>query len=82
MVGLWIVDNELEPVLMSYAKSESTNLATLVINDAVNQRLKPESENELFSTIPNTNEGHNIQLDTEEILKETNGNRTVNSRES
>ena len=57
-------------------------MATLVINDAVNQRLKPESENELFSTIPNTNEGHNIQLDTEEILKETNGNRTVNSRES
>ena len=44
MAGLWIVDNELEPVLMSYAKSESTNLATLVINDAVNQRLKPESE--------------------------------------
>ena len=69
MVGLWIVDNELEPVLMSYAKSESTNLATLVINDAVNQRLKPESEKELFSTIPNTNEGHNIQLDTEEILR-------------
>jgi hypothetical protein len=69
IVSLWIVDKELEPVLMSYAKSESTNLATLVINDAVNQHLKAESNNELFSTIPNTNKDHNIQLDTEEILR-------------
>ena len=40
MAGLWIVDNELEPVLMSYAKSESTNLATLVINDAVESAIE------------------------------------------
>lgn len=68
-IGFWIIDKELEPVLMSYAKSESKNLATLVINDAVEQQLKEKSEDTLFSTIPNTDQVDNIQLDTEEILR-------------
>lgn len=68
-VGFWIIDKELEPVLMSYAKSESKNLATLVINDAVEQQLKDQSDQGFFSSIPNTDQANNIQLDTEEILR-------------
>ena len=67
--GFWIIDKELEPVLMGYAKSESKNLATLVINDAVDQQLKESSEGAFFSSIPNTDEVNNIQLDTEVILR-------------
>lgn len=63
------MDKELEPVLMTYAKSESVNLATLVINDAVEQQLKEKSDDNLFSSIPNTDEVNNIQLDAEGILR-------------
>jgi sporulation protein YunB len=68
-IGFWIIDKELEPVLMSYASSESRNLATLVINDAVNQQLEEESDKALFSTIPNSDGTNNIQLDTEKMLR-------------
>ncbi|WP_338471918.1 sporulation protein YunB [Niallia sp. XMNu-256] len=68
-IGFWIVDKELEPVLMAYAKSESVNLATLVINDAVEQQLKEKSDDTLFSSIPNSDEVNNIQLDAEGILR-------------
>lgn len=52
---------------MSYAKSETRNLATLVINHAVDQQFEQAETNDLFRTIPNTDGSKNIQLNTEGI---------------
>jgi sporulation protein YunB len=65
--GLWYINKELEPTLMSYAKSETRNLATLVINHAVEQQFEEAETDDLFRTIPNTDGSKNIQLNTEGI---------------
>jgi sporulation protein YunB len=54
---------------MSIAKSESINLATLVINDAIDQQFKQAESKDLFRSIPNTEGSNNIQFDTENILR-------------
>lgn len=69
LVCLWIIDKELEPTLMSYAKSESRNIATLVINNAVDKQFEEAESEDLFRTIPNTDGSNNIQLDTEKIIR-------------
>lgn len=63
------MNKELEPTLMSYAKSETRNLATLVINHAVEQQFDQADTNDLFNTIPNTDGTNDIQLNTEGINK-------------
>ena len=68
-MGLWIINEELEPTLMSIAKSESINLATLVINDAIDQQFEQAESKDLFRSIPNTEGSNNIQFDTENILR-------------
>ena len=45
--GLWIINEELKPTLMSIAKSESVSLATLVINDAIDQQFE-QAERKIF----------------------------------
>ncbi len=52
---------------MSIAKSESINLATLVINDAIDQQFEQAESKDLFRSIPNTEGSNNIQFDTDEI---------------
>ena len=52
---------------MSIAKSESINLATLVINDAIDQQFEQAESKDLFRSIPNTEGSNNIQFDTENI---------------
>lgn len=37
--GLWIIDKKIEPTLMSYAESQTTKIATLVINKAINEQV-------------------------------------------
>lgn len=37
--GLWIVDRKIEPTLMKYAESETTKIATLVINRAISEQV-------------------------------------------
>jgi sporulation protein YunB len=54
---------------MSIAKSESVNLATLVINDAIDQQFEQAESKDLFRSIPNTEGSNNIQLDTENIVR-------------
>ena len=54
---------------MSIAKSESINLATLVINDAIDQQFEQAESKDLFRSIPNTEGSNNIQFDTENILQ-------------
>ena len=68
-VGLWIINEELEPTLMSIAKSESINIATLVINNAIDQQFEQAESKDLFRSIPNTEGSNNIQFDTENILR-------------
>lgn len=65
--GLWVINKELKPTLMSYAKSETRNMATLVINQAVEKQFEQAKTDDLFRTIPNTDGSNNIQLDTEGI---------------
>ncbi|MCQ6276554.1 sporulation protein YunB [Bacillus sp. V3B] len=67
--GLWIINKKLEPTLMSVAKSETINLATLVINDAIDQQFKQAESEDLFRSIPNTEGSNNIQFDTEKIIR-------------
>ena len=50
---------------MSIAKSESINLATLVINDAIDKQFEQAESKDLFRSIPNTEGSNNIQFDTE-----------------
>ena len=54
---------------MSIAKSESINLATLVINDAIDQQFEQAESKDLFRSIPNTEGSNNIQFDTEKIYE-------------
>ena len=54
---------------MSIAKSESINLATLVINDAIDKQFEQAESKDLFRSIPNTEGSNNIQFDTENILR-------------
>jgi sporulation protein YunB len=67
--GLWIINKELEPTLMSVAKSETINLATLVINNAIDQQFEQAESEDLFRSIPNTEGSSNIQFDTEKIIR-------------
>jgi sporulation protein YunB len=69
VTGLWIINKELEPTLMSVAKSETINLATLVINDAIDQQFEQAESEDLFRSIPNTEGSNNIQFDTEKIIR-------------
>ncbi|WP_071393665.1 sporulation protein YunB [Bacillus tuaregi] len=69
LICLWVIEKELEPTLMSYAKSESRNIATLVINNAVDKQFNAAESEDLFRTIPNTDGSNNIQLDTEKIIR-------------
>jgi sporulation protein YunB len=39
LVGLWIIDKKIEPTLMKYAESQTTKIATLVINKAINEQV-------------------------------------------
>lgn len=39
VVGLWIIDRKIEPTLMRYAESQTTKIATLVINKAINEQV-------------------------------------------
>lgn len=68
-VGLWIINEGLKPTLMSYAKSETRKIATLVISKAVNNKIAHGGDTEIFQTIPNTDGSGNIQLDTEKISR-------------
>ena len=54
---------------MSIAKSESINLATLVINDAIDQQFEQAESKDLFRSIPNTEGSNNIQFDTEKFYE-------------
>ena len=54
---------------MSVAKSETINLATLVINDAIDQQIEQAESEDLFRSIPNTEGSNNIQFDTDKINK-------------
>ena len=68
-MGLWIINEELKPTLMSIAKSESINLATLVIDDAIDQQLEQAESKDLFRPIPMQKDQNNIQFDTENVCK-------------
>ncbi|MBM4760748.1 sporulation protein YunB [Bacillus sp. B15-48] len=37
--GLWIIDRKIEPILMRYAEAQSTKMATLIINKAINEQV-------------------------------------------
>jgi sporulation protein YunB len=37
--GLWLIDKKIEPTLMRYAESQTTKIATLVINKAINEQV-------------------------------------------
>ena len=67
--GLWMINEGLKPTLMSYAKSETRKIATLVISKAVNKKIANTDESEIFRTIPNTEGPGSFQLDTEKITK-------------
>ena len=54
---------------MSIARSESINLATLVINDAIDKQFEQAESKDLFRSIPNTEGSNNIQFDTENIIR-------------
>jgi sporulation protein YunB len=38
LIGLWIVDKSIKPTLMSFAETETQKIASLVVNNAVNQK--------------------------------------------
>jgi sporulation protein YunB len=67
--GLWIINEGLKPTLMSYAKSETRKIATLVISKAVNKKVAEGNNDEIIRSIPNTNGSANVQFDTEKITR-------------
>ncbi|MFD1737738.1 sporulation protein YunB [Bacillus salitolerans] len=50
-IGLWIVNKGIEPTLIAYAESKTEQIATLVINKAINQKIAEDMDiNELIIT--------------------------------
>jgi len=69
VVGLWIIDRKIEPTLMRYAESQTTKIATLVINKAINdQVVSGMNTSDLIEYVP-ISEGKRtvIQYNTEVI---------------
>jgi sporulation protein YunB len=55
--GLWIINKGIQPTLIAYAESKTEQIATLVINKAVNQKIAEDLDvNELIITEQDSNE--------------------------
>jgi sporulation protein YunB len=77
-IGLYIIDKGLEPILMSYADSQTRRIASMVINNAVKSNIANEKDiNDIFEEVPLGNDGKNsIKLNAQmirRIMAETEG---------
>jgi sporulation protein YunB len=63
-----MINKSIKPTLITYAESETRNIATLVISKAIHNKITSE-DTEIFKTIPNTDGSRNIQFDTEKISR-------------
>ncbi|MGD6817303.1 sporulation protein YunB [Metabacillus sp. 84] len=67
--GLYIVNKEIQPVLMSIAETETQKIASLIINDALKKQLEEEGDpSKLIQTDVNK-EGKLIDLDAAGVRK-------------
>jgi len=84
-LGLLIVNKGIEPTLMNYAKLETRNIASIVINKAITKRTTNVGEdNEVIQIIPGENGGAaNAKLNTDyinRVLAETTSQIQKNLR--
>ncbi|MTH53875.1 sporulation protein YunB [Bacillus mangrovi] len=62
--GLYLVNKEIEPVLMSIAETETQKIASLIINDALKKQLEEEGDTSKLVTASVDKEGKLIDLDS------------------
>lgn len=73
-IGLWMVDKIIKPPLIAHARSESTNLATYVINEAVKEEIGAGLNlNEIINVAPTgVGDSTYTAINTEIIMDVTN----------
>lgn len=85
VIGFWIVNRGVEPILMRYAESQTRNIAALVINNAINKTTKNISgSSDVIQMVPSGNgKMGNAKLNTKlinEVLAETTAEIQKNLR--
>lgn len=55
--GLWLINEGIKPTLMAYANTKTVNLATKVINTAINKQLKETQDNTSYVSFEKDNNG-------------------------
>lgn len=74
VIGIWIVNSKIKTRVLHYSESQTKQIATLVINDAIKSEAAKNSDiNEIIKTVPN-GESSMIQFDAKkmnEILART-----------
>lgn len=56
--GLWLINEGIKPTLMAYATTKTQNVATKVINTAVNKQVKEHQQNLNFVTLKYNSNGN------------------------
>ncbi|WP_338778228.1 sporulation protein YunB [Metabacillus sp. FJAT-52054] len=67
--GLYIVNKEIQPVLMSIAEAETQKIASLIINDALKKQLEEEGDTGKLVNANVDKEGKLIDLDSSGVRK-------------
>jgi sporulation protein YunB len=66
--GLWVIDKGIEPTLMSYAESQTTKIASLVISKAINNKVvNGMNINDIIEYSSSPENGTSVKLNTEII---------------
>jgi sporulation protein YunB len=66
--GLWVINKGIEPALMSYAESQTKQIATVVISQAINKKIANGMKiNEIIETTYDADGGVMVNLNTEII---------------
>lgn len=69
-MGLWIINKGIKPTLMRYAESQTSKIATLVINRAMDKKITSmNNSSKMYEIVPNekNNSISMIKFNTEEI---------------
>ncbi|KUP05277.1 sporulation protein [Bacillus coahuilensis p1.1.43] len=65
--GVWLINEGIKPTLVSYAKTQTNKIATLVISKAINKNVNSDiNQAELFEVVE-TSDGSTINFNTELI---------------
>lgn len=62
-IGLWLINRGIEPTLMKYAEAQTKEIATLVINKAVNKQVLDQLDVDVIK-VESTPNGQVAKIDT------------------